>query len=229
MAGCIEAPAVRPASENHLAEVTSVDDVGTSGRIEVRLLGYDGPDAQKGVLRARVCAPFAGADRGAFFIPDVGDEVLVGFINGDARQAVVLGALWNGKNQPKERLGGDGRSVDRWSIVGKRGTRIAIVEEASGSLIRLSLNDSIYCEIKETGGGSIELVAGSSRLKLDQQGVSVEASGTLQTRSSSTQMTSATLDVTAGQSTFSGQVQAAAVNTPAVIGASYTPGAGNVW
>lgn len=224
-----EATLPRVASLNHLAEVTSVEDVGNTGRIEVRLLAYDGPSSQNGLLKARVCVPVAGGDRGTFLIPDVGDEVLVSFVNGDPRQAVVVGSMWNGNNQPAETLGGNGRAVDRWTIVGKQGTRIAIVEEQSGAVIRLSVSDSLFCEIKETGGGSIELRAGQSKLKIDSQGVSIETSGSLRTQSSSTQVTSPTVDVTAGQASFSGQVQAAAVSTPSVIAASYTPGAGNVW
>lgn len=222
-------PAIRPSSDNHLAEVVSVEDVGTTGRIELRLLAYDGPATQDGRISARVCVPVAGGERGAFLIPDVGDEVLVSFINGDPRQAVVIGALWNARSKPKERLGGDGTRVDRWSFVGKQGTRIAIVEEQGGAVIRLSVDDGTYCEIDRSGGGSIELSAGGSTLRIDPQGVSIQTSGSLKSTASSTEIKSATVDVTAGQSSFSGQVQAAAVNTPAVIGASYTPGAGNVW
>lgn len=41
----------------------------------------------------RVASLDAGSDRGAFFRPEIGDEVIVGFINGDPRDAVVLGML----------------------------------------------------------------------------------------------------------------------------------------
>ncbi len=30
--------------------------------------------------------PHAGADRGTFFLPEIGDEVMVGFLNGDPRR-----------------------------------------------------------------------------------------------------------------------------------------------
>jgi Rhs element Vgr protein len=42
---------------------------------------------------ARVAAMDAGSDRGFFFRPDVGDEVILGFLNDDPRQAVILGML----------------------------------------------------------------------------------------------------------------------------------------
>jgi len=41
----------------------------------------------------RVASLDAGADRGAFFRPEIDDEVIVGFINDDPRDAVVLGML----------------------------------------------------------------------------------------------------------------------------------------
>jgi uncharacterized protein involved in type VI secretion and phage assembly len=224
-----EVPRARPACENLLAEVVSVEGVGGTGRIDVRLLSYDGPENQDGLIRARVCVPVSGGGRGTFLIPEVGDEVLVSFINGDPRQAVVIGSLWNGTQRPSEQLGGDGRHVDRWTFVGKKGTRIAIVEETSGSSIRLSVSDSLYIEISETAGGKIELKAGSSTLSIDQTGISLETSGTAKTQASTTEVTSAVVNVNAGMATFSGVVQSQVVTTTSVISSSYTPGAGNVW
>ena len=42
---------------------------------------------------ARVCTLDAGDTRGTFFRPEIGDEVIVGFLNGDPRDAVILGML----------------------------------------------------------------------------------------------------------------------------------------
>jgi len=229
-----DAPVVRPPSDNHLGIVTSVEDVGTTGRIELRLLGYDATTTQDAVVSARVCVPVAGGDRGAFLIPDVGDEVIVCFLNGDARQAVVMGSVWNGTDKPKERLGGDGKRVDRWTLVGRKATRIAIVEEGDGAIIRLSTHDAsgrdvAFCEISRENNGHIELSAGGSKIRIDQSGVTIETNGNLDAKASATTLKSSTVDVSAGQSSFSGQVLANIVQTPSVIGATYTPGAGNVW
>jgi len=51
---------------------------------------------------ARIAVPMAGADSGVYFLPDVGDEVLVSFVGGDINQPVVVGGLWNGKKRPPE-------------------------------------------------------------------------------------------------------------------------------
>ena len=48
----------------------------------------------------RIVSYMAGVDRGHFWLPDVEDEVLVCFVNGDFNQGVVLGAFWNGKDKP---------------------------------------------------------------------------------------------------------------------------------
>src|SRR5579872_4324722 len=38
--------------------------------------------------------------QGAHFLPEVDDEVLVLFVNGDFNQGVIVASLWNGKDKP---------------------------------------------------------------------------------------------------------------------------------
>lgn len=220
--------------ENHLATVVSVEEASTKGRIRVRLLTYDGASTQDAPIDARLCVPFAGSGRGCFMVPDVDDEVIVSFIGGDPRQAVVMGAVWNGRNAPPETLGGDGRNVDRWAFVGKSGTRIAVVEESGNATIHLETKsggqDIASIVIDRSDGGKITMKAGQTELVLDVNGMRVNTPGNCELQCSAHNVTSATVDVQAALSSFSGVIDAAAaVQTAAVIGASYTPGAGNIW
>ncbi|MEP7229803.1 MAG: type VI secretion system tip protein VgrG [Ginsengibacter sp.] len=64
-------------------------------RILVKLPVVDN-DAQG--IWTRIASLDAGNDRGAFFRPEIGDEVIVGFINDDPRDAVVLGMLHSSAN-----------------------------------------------------------------------------------------------------------------------------------
>ena len=48
----------------------------------------------------RVGQPWAGKQRGALFIPRVGDEVLIEFLHGDVNRPVVIGSLYNGADRP---------------------------------------------------------------------------------------------------------------------------------
>src|SRR5574340_129091 len=83
-------------SGGFLVQVVSLDDPDKRSRVQVKLLAFDGVAQQDGIIWARVVAPFAGDDRGTYFLPDVGDEVFVSFVQGDARYPVILGGLWNG-------------------------------------------------------------------------------------------------------------------------------------
>lgn len=68
----------------------------------------------------------AGADRGICFIPEVGDEVMVFFRNGDSCKPYVTGSLWNGVDSaPLEDLhGGEYPQNDIKRIVTKSGNRL---------------------------------------------------------------------------------------------------------
>lgn len=70
--------------------VTDIEDPDGEFRVRVMLpLVVDGDDG----VWARVAAVDAGSERGFFFRPEVGDEVLVGFLDDDPRQPVILGSL----------------------------------------------------------------------------------------------------------------------------------------
>ena len=84
------------------ATVTDISDPDGQGRVQVTLPWC--PDSGGGRYEAwaRIATLFAGSDRGSWFIPDVGDEVLVAFEHGDPARPYVLGGLWNGSDSPPE-------------------------------------------------------------------------------------------------------------------------------
>jgi uncharacterized protein involved in type VI secretion and phage assembly len=215
---------------SYLAQVVDVNDPEDLARVQIRLLAFDGSEEQDAALWARVAAPFAGDNRGAFFIPDVGDEVLVSFVNGDPRQPIVMGGLWSGSAQVPETLGGGGDSVDRWSITGKAGTRIAIVEEQAGdATISFTTPNGVSGELTDAGGGAIEFRIGGTTVTYDNQGVTVNTGTNVTVQATQVEISAAMVTVNAGMSRFNGVVQADTVISNSVISASYTPGAGNIW
>lgn len=75
----------------HTGVVTQLEnDPEGESRIQLKLplvdFGNDG-------IWARVATLDAGKERGSFFLPDIDDEVLVGFLNNDPKEAVILGML----------------------------------------------------------------------------------------------------------------------------------------
>ena len=214
----------------YLAKVVAVNDPEGLSRVQIRLLSFDGPDNQDAAIWARVAVPFAGNDRGGFFIPDVDDEVLVSFVNGDPRLPIVIGGLWSGSASVPEQLGGSGDRVDRWTITGKAGTRIAIVEEQpSEATISFTTPGGVSGELTDAGGGKIEFRISGTTVTYDPQGVTVNTSMNVKVQATQVEISAAMVTVNAGMSKFNGVVQADTVITNSVISASYTPGAGNIW
>jgi uncharacterized protein involved in type VI secretion and phage assembly len=76
-----------------------VKAIDKQGRLQVEFRRMPGapPSAW-----APVAAPMAGKGRGAFFMPEIDDEVLVAFDNGRFDHPYVVGFLWNGQDEPPE-------------------------------------------------------------------------------------------------------------------------------
>jgi hypothetical protein len=67
------------------------------GRVQVQLPFIDSLDLSPW---ARVAVPMAGMLHGMYFIPNLGDEVLVAFEHGDVNAPYVIGSLWNAVARP---------------------------------------------------------------------------------------------------------------------------------
>lgn len=210
----------------HLAQVTSVDDPLGLARVKVRLLALDGDGHAE--IWARVATPFAGDNRGTFFIPDVGDEVLVSFIAGDPRFPIVLGGLWNGSAQPPDTIDGGGRNV-RKVIRSKNGVKLTlddtdgqeqfIVETPGGQKITLKDGPGTVT-IEDSNGNSV---------KLETAGITVTAAAKVTVNATQVSVSAGTVQVDAAMSSFSGIVRCDVLQATTVIATTYTPGAGNVW
>ncbi len=79
--------------------VISLDDPEGLGRIQLKFPKIS-PSLESSW--APVAAPLAGKQRGAFFMPELEDEVLVAFENGNFNFPYIIGHLWNGKDIPPE-------------------------------------------------------------------------------------------------------------------------------
>ena len=71
--------------------------------------------------------------------------------------------------------------------------------------------------------------ANGNSVKLETQGITVTASAKVTINASTVDVSAGMVTVNAGMSRFSGVVQCDTLISNAVVGASYTPGAGNIW
>jgi uncharacterized protein involved in type VI secretion and phage assembly len=211
-----------------LGEVTDVRDPDGRARVKVKLHSFVDVDGQEGTLWARVAVPLAGASRGTFLFPDVGDEVLVTFIGGDPRFPVVIGSLWNGRDAPTESIGD--RGMDRWSFQSKDGARVSVIEQQQGqSTLRLEVPGGVSAELAQAEGGKITITAANSTITIDSEGVSIETSGTASVQASTLDVSAASVSFDTPFAQFSGVVQCTTLQATTVVGSMYTPGAGNIW
>ncbi len=77
------------------------EDPDNNYRVLVTLPTLIGTGQEDGIW-ARILFPYASGDAGFFFYPEVGDEVLITFMNDDPRFPIIVGSLYSSKNKPKE-------------------------------------------------------------------------------------------------------------------------------
>jgi uncharacterized protein involved in type VI secretion and phage assembly len=181
-----------------VAIVTNTQDQDGLGRVKVRFPWLSDADESPWV---RVASLMAGKDRGAYFLPEVDDEVLVAFEHGDMRLPFVIGALWNGKDTPpaknddgknnvrmiKSRSGhlvklDDTDGKEQISIIDKTGKNSILIDSSANSIVITSDKDITL----SATNGTITLNAQKLTLKSSADskidaggGADITASGTL--------------------------------------------------
>lgn len=135
-------------------------------RIQVKMPLTDNDD--QGTW-ARMASLDAGKDRGYFFRPEIGDEVIVGFVNDDPRFAVVLGMLHSSKN-PAPVQAKDTNHIKGLVTRSKMKSmyddenKVMRMETPAGNFFELSEKDKAII-IQDQNGNSIKLDADGITIK----------------------------------------------------------------
>ncbi len=173
--------------------VTDVKDPQQQGRVKLKFPWLSDDYVSDW---SRTVQPGAGKDRGGLCLPEVGDEVLVAFEQGDVRVPYVIGGLYNGVDTPKsgsvDLVDGNSGAVNRRSTVSRRGHRIDLLDQdgktegitlvtgddklklvmdVSGTAITVHSDGSVTVEGKQ----GVVVDSGSSKLELKGGQVSVSA------------------------------------------------------
>ena len=125
-----------------LGTVKENHDKDHPGMLKVRLpaLGAEGDET----FWAQMTTPYAGKDYGFYFLPEVGDAVVVGFLGGDPQSPVVLGCFWHSTNTiPAETVM---EKNEKKVIITKGGHSIILTDGEEGGLT-----------VKTKGGHSIAI------------------------------------------------------------------------
>jgi len=164
-----------------IAEVVSTDDSTGEGRIRLRF--PDLPGAPQGVM-APIASALAGSGRGAFLMPEVGEEVLVGFHHGQFEFPFVIGYLWSGPERPPETDAQNRVFVTRTghALRFEDGNNKVILKSGGGRTI--TLDDTAGTITIETGGTTlimdgtaITASCGSTSITMDPASIVLSGGG----------------------------------------------------
>ena len=173
---------------------------------------------------ARVVGVGVGNNRGFDCLPEIDDEVLVGFEHGDIHRPYILGGVWNGQDAPPESV--DDSVVDSKvrlrTFKTRTGHSLQFVEEDKGSSKKgiqvlsvygheIYLNDSEkVIKIKTKGGHQLTLDDKGKKIEMISTGtIAVEAPTqiSLKVGSSKVQLTQSGVEVTSMNSMVKGTAQ----------------------
>jgi uncharacterized protein involved in type VI secretion and phage assembly len=210
------------------ATVSDLADPDSQGRVKVRLPWSPDPGGSSYEVWARLATMMGGNNRGSWFVPDVGDEVLVAFEAGNPRRPYIVGALWNGQDAPPEQMDGGNNNYLK-TILSRKGVRITLDDTDGAVKLRLETPAGQKAVFSDADNSIVIQDANGNSIKLEAQGITVTASAKITINASTAELNAGMVTVNAGMSQFNGVVQCNTLITNSVVSASYTPGAGNVW
>lgn len=157
---------LRPDCGLVIGKVTDNNDPEHQGRVKVLLPWFS---AEHTSDWARVVSPGAGKDRGMAWLPEIDDEVLVGFEMGDMNYPYVLGGLWNGL---------DG-APHAEQLVRSGAVRQRVIRSRAGHEIVLRDDAGSGITITDQAGNTIELDSDNNAIAISARGELKLSAGTI--------------------------------------------------
>lgn len=200
----------------HLGTVLDSADPEQRGRLQVRLHAT-GLDAWAAVMVAG-----AGPGYGVSLLPRTGEQVIVAFVGPDL--PIVLGALWSGSDRHPEVA----RPVDaRYVLRSPSGLQVQMDDDAAQ--VRIETPAGRHLTLTDSGTGTVTLERDGDTVELSASGIKVSTALQVEVEAAQVTVSAGLVTVDAGMSRFSGVVQCDTLISNAVVSASYSPGAGNLW
>ena len=152
--------------------VTSLKDDEGLGRVRVRYPQLEDQESEM----ARMATVMAGPDRGSFFLPEPGDEVLVAFECGNPRRPYIVGCLWNKVDQPPPG-DGDQEANNHRFIRSRSGAIIRFDDKPGAEKIELIDKDGRHSVVFDSAAARIDVTSSRGHVAVSspQGKVTVEA------------------------------------------------------
>ena len=152
-----------PRAEQQPAIVKDNNDPQGMGRVRVQFFWQKGEQLSPWI---RMIQPYAGSSKGFYFIPEVGEEVMVDFENGNAERPFVLGAHYNGAAK-------SGYKPTTKAIHTQSGTKILLNDEDGSIKIEDAVGNSLIFD------GNQKITLSSSIFEINTQQMLIRATDKL--------------------------------------------------
>ncbi|MEM9217602.1 MAG: phage baseplate assembly protein V, partial [Cyanobacteria bacterium P01_F01_bin.150] len=174
-------PSLKPSQTLMVGIVTHNHDPENLGRVRVRFptLTPERDGSAHSSYWARIASVGAGPNRGFDWLPEINDEVLVGFEHGDIRRPYILGGVWNGQNQRPEtvndtvpKTGTHQGKVRLRTLKTRTGHTLQFVEEDQGATkagVTLTTSNGHQLKLDDSDRHLTLTTANHHRLTLDDQ------------------------------------------------------------
>ncbi len=154
--------------------VNDLDDTEGGGqyRLKVKIPSFTGDEG----IWARVATLDAGANRGVYFRPEVGDEVVLGFLSDDPSQAIVLGCLHSkdSKQSPLPEQSGTLQS----GFVTKEGIKLVFDDTNKRMTMKVPTASGEKSIVLNSDAGALEITdENNNSFKMDAQGITIQSTG----------------------------------------------------
>lgn len=158
--------------------VVSRDDPDQQGRLQVSLPFLGGQNTS---TWAPVATMMAGNKTGSWFMPEIGDEVLVAFNQDDVAHPFIIGFLWNGQDGPPD-LDPQNRVIltpggHTLRFQDADGSKKVILQSAGGQVVTLDDSGSGSITVSSPNGSVSISSAESSSITLQGGGRILTMSG----------------------------------------------------
>ncbi len=131
------------------------------------------PDAE-GVW-ARVASLDAGEERGAFFRPEIGDEVVLGCLNDDPRKPIILGMLNSSKKPAPVKASDDNPEKGFYT---RKKLKLVFNDELKS--IRLETPQGYVLQLSEDEASILIQDGNNNKVELKSDGIALESAGDIQ-------------------------------------------------
>lgn len=157
-----------PKSHEQMGRVVENADPLGLGRVRVQMMWQEAGSEKTPWIR--LLQPHSGSGKGFYFVPEIGEEVLVGFQGGNAEKPYVIGTQYNGK----EKSGYADKENNIKAVHTRSGTKIILndlegsilIEDPSGNTYHMdgqgNINVSAPKNISFTAGQNINISAGQN-------------------------------------------------------------------